>query len=479
MFASGNAQRFGALIEAAPEPIGVFRDGGIVYANPALVRLHGYDSIEELVGLSIPAILHPDDRVTFAERNARRARGEELEPYEYRLLTRRGTVLMVEMTSIKIELDDGPAVLVMMRDRTEQRRLEAELRQAERLAAVGSVAASVAHEINNPLAYVLANLEIALERRLPELRGPAARELESVLRAAREGAERVRAIAAELRELARADCPDGPIEVARAADAAIAICAPQLRGRVQVVRDHQDGVRVLGHEGRLVQVFVNLLVNGVQASARTLGVRTRRDDNFAEITIKDDGCGIPPDVLPRVFERFYSTKPREIGTGLGLPIAKDLVESMGGTIAISREPGATLARVRLPALESRKPIEPTANGRRARILLVDDEPAIGRALSLALGDLHDVVSVNGGGAAVELLARDDRFDVIFCDVTMPDLSGPEVFARAPAVADRFVFLTGGSPDRETQHALAATGRPVLQKPFELATIHTFIAGRRS
>jgi PAS domain S-box-containing protein len=464
-------ERFRALIEAAPDPIGVFRDGIRIYANPALARLLGYESPADSVGRSIRDYFHPDDHALLAARNRQRARGEALPPAEYRLLHRSGTVLMVEATSIAIELDDGPAVLVTMRDRTAYRRLEAELRQAERLASVGALAASVAHEINNPLAYVMVNLEIALTRDLPR------HELRSILGAALEGAERVRMIASDLRTLARADDrAGGPIEVSRAADAAITITTPQLRG-VEVVRDHEASVHVVVNEGRLVQVIANLLINAAQAEAQTIRVRTFAEGELAAIDIEDDGVGVPPEVLPRIFERFFSTKQRDVGTGLGLPIAKDLVEAMGGRLTLASEGRGSVARIRLPRGECASAPKAEKSKRRGRILLVDDEPAIGRALALALDDAHEVVIVHGGMEAIELLARDPCFDVILCDVTMPDLPGPEVFARDPALGDLFGFITGGSPDRETHRALTATGRPVLQKPFELSHVLSLVAER--
>jgi CheY-like chemotaxis protein len=195
---------------------------------------------------------------------------------------------------------------------------------------------------------------------------------------------------------------------------------------------------------------------------------------MAAIDVEDDGRGIPEDVLPHVFERFFSTKPREVGTGLGLPIAKDLVEAMGGTIELASEGRGAVVRLRFPRAEGNATIESTPSPRRARILVVDDEPAIGRALTLALGEVHDVVAVHGGLAAIELLARDSAFDVILCDVTMPDLTGPAVFERLPSLADRFVFITGGAPDRATARALTATGRPILQKPFTMSDVESLV-----
>ncbi|MGZ3449845.1 MAG: hybrid sensor histidine kinase/response regulator [Polyangiales bacterium] len=471
-FASSDA-RFRALIEAAPDPIGVFRDGLRIYANPALVRFLGYDSAEQLLGRNIREVFHSDDHALLDERNLRRARGEKLDSCDYRMLHRSGAVLVAEMTSIGIELDDGPAVLVTMRDRTEHRRLEAELRQAERLASVGALAAAVAHEINNPLAYVLANLDMALARDLPP---DALREL---LQAAREGAERVRVIASDLRTLARADDqPEKPVEIAAAADAAVTITSPQLRG-IEIRREHEANVCVRGNEGRLVQVLANLLINAAQADALTIRIRTRAEGELAAIEVEDDGHGVAKEVLPHVFERFFSTKPRELGTGLGLPIAKDLVEAMGGTIELTSEGRGAVVRIRLPRAERTSTPEATSSRRRARILVVDDEPAIGRALTLALGDVHDVIAVHGGVAAIDLLARDGSFDVILCDVTMPDLTGPAVFERLPTFADRFVFITGGTPDRATDRALIATGRPVLQKPFSMSDVESLVRDRPS
>jgi CheY-like chemotaxis protein len=252
---------------------------------------------------------------------------------------------------------------------------------------------------------------------------------------------------------------------------------------------------VLASESRLGQVFLNLLVNALQAlSPRDNGaeheVRVRvssQDAGAVLVEIGDTGDGIAADVLPRVFDPFFTTKPVGVGTGLGLFVCQGIVTSLGGTLSIRSEEGrGTTVSVQLPAitessLDSTEPPSSLRGAvRRSRVLLVDDEVALCRALSAALEGEHDVVAVNSGEAALALLAADRAFDVILCDVMMPGITGMDVWTRAvaacPELEPRFVFTTGGAFSSEAA-AFLDKGKTYLEKPFDMPRLRSLLRRR--
>jgi PAS domain S-box-containing protein len=507
---------FRALIENAPDAVGVFRKGGEhVYVNPKLATFLGYDR-EEMTRRHVRDFIHPGDHAMFDERNARRERSEALGPAEYRLLHRDGRTLFAEIISMKVQFNGSPAVLCMIRDLSERKQMQVQLLQSDRLASVGMLAAGIAHEINNPLAYVMANLEVLARHSLPEMTRLASSNAErerlaqvtEMVAAVRDGAERMRRIVRDVKTFARGDDESSePVDVSAVLDAALQLVAHDLRERARLVRDFAPVPRVDANESRLGQVFLNLLVNALQAlPAATPGSREAQEvrvrlsapgDGFVLVEVIDTGEGIPPDVLPRVFDPFFTTKPLGVGTGLGLFVCQGIITSLGGTVDIQsqlREPAeggnaraGTTVRVRLPVADMKAPAahaaprsDATSAPRRARALLVDDEPSLGRALAVALRGEHDVLTVTSGQAAIDLLAVEGDFDVVLCDLMMPGTSGIEVWKRVrasdPALAERFVFVTGGAFTAEAA-AFLADGREHLVKPFELTALRDLLQRR--
>ncbi|MCY1018596.1 two-component regulator propeller domain-containing protein [Pyxidicoccus sp. MSG2] len=253
------------------------------------------------------------------------------------------------------------------------RQTQAQLVQAGRMAAVGQLAAGVGHEINNPLAYIVSNLEHASEeaealaRELGETRGagPRLREVSQALREALHGADRVRRIVRDLKTFSRPDDEkQGPVDLHAVLDSAVKIAMAELRPRAKLVREYGDVPKVEGNEARLAQVFLNLLINAAQAlpegRAEENEVRlvTRLAPNGMVIAeVRDTGIGIAAEALGRIFDPFYTTKPPGVGTGLGLSLCHAYVSAMGGTISVESEPGrGAVFRVTL----RRAPAESTA-----------------------------------------------------------------------------------------------------------------------
>jgi nitrogen-specific signal transduction histidine kinase/CheY-like chemotaxis protein len=391
-----------------------------------------------------------------------------------------------------------------MTDTTELKQAEARLALAARLASVGTLAAGVAHEINNPLAFIVANLDIAI-RRLARAGRPAAndagptradeRELLSMLEDAREGAERVRLIVRDLTTFARAeDERRGPVDVARVLNSCAQMAMNEIRHRARVVRDFAEVPPVEAHEARLGQVFLNLIVNAAQAipegaaDRNAIALSTRLDpEGRVVIEIRDTGRGIAPEALGRIFDPFYTSKEVGEGLGLGLSICHSIITGLGGEISVESEPGkGSTFRVTLPASSgavhamAASEAPPGASAQpRGRVLIVDDELLITRAIAGTLASEHDTVTARGAREALAQIRDGERFDVILCDLMMPELTGMDFHEAlgeiAPEQQRRIVFLTGGAFTDRARVFLEEAGRRLLMKPFDAATLLSVVA----
>lgn len=374
----------------------------------------------------------------------------------------------------------------------EAARLHARLLRSDRLAALGTLAATVAHEINNPLAFVLSNLEV-LEDSVRG--GSTSPDVTTSLEQAREGVRRVARIVSDLRSMSHPGRTQDRrrLDVHQSLEAAMRICEGEARTRARLVRAFGRNVpQVWADEAQLGQVFLNLLVNAIQAidpgkpNENSITVRTRKIREGVSIEIDDTGPGIDPRYVDRLFEPFVTTKEVGEGTGLGLYVCQSIVESMHGRIQLEpmRE-GGTRATITLPVAPPTEergntsiPIHaPTpTEGQHLRILIVDDEEMLASALARSLKH-HDVQTANRGAAAVEL-AKETRFDLVLCDLIMPEMSGKEVFealqALDPTIRKRFVFMTGATVTSEARAFAEQIDAPVLHKPFSRAELLTVL-----
>lgn len=272
-----------------------------------------------------------------------------------------GTKRVVSTSAVlmRLEEEEPLRVTLMMRDVTERAHVQAKLLQVERLASVGLLAAGVAHEINNPLAYLLLNLQ-RVRSRLKfsgTVREEAREEIESALDMSIEGGSRVQAIVQDLKRFSHPDHDELlPVDVHRSLDFAIAMAEPELQGHARLTRDYGALPAVRGSEARLSQIFLNLIINAAHALHEAghgrgqISVVTRtHPTGGAMIEVHDTGRGISSAALRHVFEPFYTTKPPGLGTGLGLTICRDIVRSLGGRIEVDSQEGyGSVFRVVLP-----------------------------------------------------------------------------------------------------------------------------------
>jgi PAS domain S-box-containing protein len=338
---------FRALIVQSPDCVLVHRDGNVVYANPRAVELLGVASERELVGRPLRTLVADDfDPAAVAPTDGTLR--------EIRMRGASGAAPVLELTSLQVDFDGVPAVLTMGRDVTARKALEARLMFTDRMASIGTLAAGIAHEINNPLAYVMTNIEVLRE----ELGEAAAPEIKEALGDAAEGALRIQNIVRGVKTFSRSDDDTStPTDVHRALESALRLAATELRHRCVVIKRLGDVPYLLGNEARLGQVFINLLVNAAQAmpdrdlNANQIRLTTYTDpDGAAVIEITDNGDGMTPQVTRRIFEPFFTTKDVGKGTGLGLAVCHGIVERFGGRIAVESALGVgTTFRLTFPA----------------------------------------------------------------------------------------------------------------------------------
>lgn len=391
--------------------------------------------------------------------------------------------------------------VAVVRDITEERATQTRLLVADRLASIGMLAAGVAHEINNPLAAVVANLELASDglRKLlarPDV-PPELREIAKMLGEANEASARVRRIVTDLRGLARAGADSlDAVDIHQVLESVLRLAKNEIRQRAHITRDYGRVQYVEGNESRLSQVFLNLVMNAVQAlpdgdtTRNEIKVRTRLDAaGRVVVTIADTGEGITPEAMQRLFVPFFTTKSVGMGTGLGLSICQRLVTACGGEIRAESRPGegasfhvalraAAGPSVAPAALE--RPKEQPAR-RRGKILMIDDEPVILSILARALGAHHDCVTTTKAHEALERVRAGERFDLILCDLMMPAMDGRELYTEleriAPEQAHKMVFLTGGAYTPPLQAFLAGISNERINKPFDVAYLKSTVNAR--
>ena len=475
----------------------------VVFANEAFQTMVDLGLVE-LLGrspLENAGEMDPEtrQRLEAALREAAPFRGKVL------LKHRDGTCVHseVQLSPVRDASGEVTHLVSIHRDVSATQEMHARLMAAERVAAVGTLAAGVGHEIQNPLAY----LELSLSGAMRSLGKGAARGAEALvhLRDAQEGAERIRRIVEDLRTFSREGSEDRErVDLREVAAPALRLVRHVLRDRARLVEDYGPIPPVLGSEARLGQVLLNLLVNAVQAippgQAERHSVRIRTGtapDGRALVEVSDTGRGIAPEVLPHIFEPFFTTKSQEEGTGLGLPICQQIVRAHAGEIHVHSESGqGAVFTILLPAAPKalpraaesvqgqEEPSSPASHtARRGRILIVDDEPRLAQSMRLLLEPNHDVVATTRGSEALELMSSGQRFDLVVCDLQMPGTTGMDIYARlrelAPELARRLVFMSGGAFTPAASAFIRSVPNPVLEKPVRpevlLATVDAALA----
>ena len=481
----------------------------IAFVNRRFAELLGYEP-REMVGRSLR---------DFMSGTGSREPGQSAAPSISNTATKRsrdgtcrhksGTEVAVDIAECAVVDAKGQHVgsLTVVRDITESRKLQSQLMASDRMASMGTMAAGVAHEINNPLAALMGNLDCIAEslRDLSEGNHPEqsvedrkawlVKELKSPLDDARSAAERVRLIVRDLKMLTRSPSGDraSKVDIETLMESSLRMASNEIRHRARLVKNYGRVPLVRANEARLGQVFMNLIVNAAQAMEEgnaqdnELSVRTTVDGPSVIIEVTDTGSGISPEDITRVFDAFFTTKAIGIGTGLGLAICHRIVTDMEGKLTVESTLGVgTTFRVSIPiALDGNvdvvvtaPPPQPTLRG---QMLVVDDEEIVLRTMKRILSKEHDVVTTSSGSVALALCAGGKSFDLILCDLMMPSMTGMELHYElsriAPEQAERMIFLTGGAFTNQARSFLADSTREHIEKPFDAANLRAVVQHR--
>lgn len=395
-------------------------------------------------------------------------------------------------------------------DVTRLRKLQANVIQNDRVIALGTLAASVAHEINNPLTYMLGHLDLLWDqlgrlRHTPQEAGGASLHdrvatMRESLDLVRAGTQRIASITQELRTFSRPSSETSGVQVKAAVTSVLKLVGKELESRAHVELDLADTPPVRADIARLVQVVLNLVINAMQAlradtaRANRIWISTASRGDHVVVEVADNGPGVPAEERERVFEPFLTTKDVGEGSGLGLFVCRNIVNGWGGTVSVDERPGGGARfRVVLPAAptgEVQAPAEPEAAKSAAspgrRLLIIDDEPAVASVLGsqLARAGYDVTLESDAERALARLLSAPDGIDLVYCDLMMKGMSGMDLAealaARAPHTLHRVVFMTGGAFTPRARDFRSAYAGQCVDKPFDIvAETARRLAGRQT
>ncbi len=435
---------------------------------------------------SFSSLIHPEDQDRFrAELEYAEAHSERLH-FEGRFVLPSGMTRWYQCVCQPVRDADGVVCWDgLLLDVSERNELQTQLVLADRLATVGTLSASVAHEVNNPLAYVYSSLS--------ELReGIAAfgdKELTNLADDALEGLQRIDRTVRDLRTFARSSShAEGAVRIIDVLDASARLASNEIRHRAVLEKQYGADVKVLADESNLGQVFLNLLVTSAQsipegdAQSHRIVIEVVVDElERVRIQIWDNGPGLEETLLRRAFDALPAG--HSLRAGMGLYVCRRIVAELGGQISANRrDHGGNHFTVTLPIMpdssrERARPLLRVLPDRPARVLVVDDEDLVVTALVRAL-DGHQVTCARSGREAIELLGTSGPFDLVLCDVMMPDMTGADVYKAArgfePGAEGRIVFVTGGAFTPAARDFLDRVPNRRITKPFSREGVRALV-----
>ena len=466
-------QRLRTVFDWAPDAIAVVSSKHeLIFANPAFLKLIG-KSEQQLVDTDVRQYMTAPPELFEAGYHA---------STELVLRSAVGLEFPVECKPIDIEFDETAAKLLFMRDLSDRKRMEARVARTEQLASMGMLIAGVSHEINNPLGFVVGNLEELVDK--PAIKAdPCTKE---AAEDAYQGAKRIASIVEDLQTFIKSDNEQMElVDIGETVQRTIRLAQPKVRHRAEISVHVDKLPRFWTNEGRVSQVLLNLIYNAAEAMPADRRVDENRISVVAGISpsslvisVEDNGRGISKPHLKRVFDPFYSTRKGEGGTGLGLTISSSVIQQIGGFMEARSEIGkgsqftihlplpeagsAPLVATEAPADRPTPVVIPADASLKS--LVVDDEPAIRRLITRVLSSYGSVTTAASGRAAQQLLDSNDEFDIVICDVIMKDGDGAALYdwitEHRPQLANRVLFITGMTHPESTRPNV-----PVIQKPF--------------
>ncbi|MEW6658967.1 MAG: PAS domain S-box protein [Thermodesulfobacteriota bacterium] len=494
----GSEEKMRLVIESSPIGIGIGQSGQLAYANPSLAKMHGYNSPAEMVGQSIKNFYAPEYHGLIGQTTEMLESGQPIIPsYEAKVIKKNGEVFDISVWLRKIDYQGQPAILWFAIDVTEQKALRAQLFQAQKLEAIGTLAGGIAHDFNNILSALMGYTELTLDDIPPEMEAHA--NLVEVLKAA----ERARDLVKQILTFSRQDKHQEkkPVQISLIIKEVLKFLRASLPTTIDMRRNITAlSAKILADPTQIHQIMINLCTNAAQAMQESGGVLTVSLDEvdlrpgdqapgadllsgpYLRLTVSDTGQGMTPEVMARIFEPFFTTKELGGGTGMGLAVVHGIVKSHGGEIKVFSEPGqGSTFQVFFPRVDNQEitetPILPAVLRGQERILLVDDEESLahlGRQMLKRLG--YEAVAMTNSLEALEAFrAQPHRFDLVITDQTMPHMTGiklaEELLRIRPGLP--IILCTGFIETVSPEEALARGLRELIAKPLkkgELAKI---------
>jgi PAS domain S-box-containing protein len=496
---SRSEHKYRSLFNDAPDMIHIVsQEKKIVDANPAELRILGCTSREELIGVPLLEVIHPDfRRKTAAILEQILSSGLCMKNYETALIARNGDQIDVEVSAVP-QLENGRVVSVraIMRNITERKqeeqerkKLEVQLRQSRKMEAIGTLAGGIAHDFNNILGPILGYTEMALESLPPGSSiGPWLEEVQKAGSRARELVRQILAISRKTEQEVQ------PLRIQPIIKETLKLLRSSLPTTIEI-RQHLDPTcgAVLADPTRIHQVVMNLCTNAYYAMRETGGLlevslqqielyadalpRKLRlpSGSYLQLQVRDTGCGMPEDILEKIFEPYFTTRAKGEGTGLGLALVQSITLDFGGDVTVASEPGQgavfdvylpVIREVKESSIDKQAVVLPVG---KERVLVVDDDQNVAEMTRNILASLgYIVTALTSSSEALALFSHQpEAFDLIFTDMTMPQMTGAELaqqmLTRRPELP--VILSTGFSALIDEGKAEALGIRRLLMKPF--------------
>jgi PAS domain S-box-containing protein len=462
-------------------------DGLYRAANPAWKVLLGYDEAD-LIGRRAGSLVHPDDQQGALERFKTLAGGQPMGDFDCRMLAKDGSYVWVNWTA----MPEGDTIYGIGRDVTQRKVLEDQLRQSQKMEAVGQLTGGLAHDFNNMLTGVLGGIDM-VRRRIAEGRMA---DVDRFLDAAMQSGQRAAALTHRLLAFSRRQTLDSrPLDVGTLAMSMEDLLRRTLGEQVSLRIDAQPDLwHAVADDNQLESAILNLAINARDAMPEggELVIATRNvhlsdqalaDSDYAqagdyvEVSVTDTGTGMPPDVLEKVFDPFYTTKPLGQGTGLGLSMIYGFIQQSRGHVVIDSEEGrGTAIRLFLPrhlgvVVDESAVIDQAApSGAGETVLVIEDDPSVRLLVMQVLAELgYQGIETADGRQAVPVLESSRKIDLLISDVGLPGLNGRQLaeIARETRPNLPILFMTGYAKEAADQAAFLGGGMKIIAKPFAI------------
>lgn len=482
-------EKYRLLVQNSSEAIFIAQDGVIKFPNLLTQKMLGY-SAEELATLPFTTHIHRDDQEKVVERHRKRMQGMKVpSTYSFKIKNRQGKEIIAEINAVSIEWDGKPATLNFVRDMTDQKKLEAQFLQAQKMEAVGQLAGGIAHDFNNLLTIINTHSELGLME-LKEW-DPLKEKFEAIHRAGEKAADLTRKLLAFSRhQVGEMKVIDLNRIVEDLEKMLHRIIGEEIQLRTALLKD-------LGHikadPGQIEHTILNLVVNAKDAmpSGGTIEIRTAnlqadeetsnlppgmKRENYVALSVRDTGVGMNPEVQERIFEPFFTTKEKGKGTGLGLSTVYGIIKQSGGEIWVSSEPGkGTIFEIYFPRVDEPLQESPKGSfqkglrGGNETILIVEDEDGVRKLTRKILSRQgYKILEASGGGDALLLCEQcNEPIHLLLSDVVMPGINGPELARRIKTLSPdvKVLFMSGYADQAIFQSGILDEKACFIQKPF--------------